>query len=73
MPLTRPERTLVDLCLDNEDPSLIADAYLDTEKAGLDLARLNELVESIGATPGRRASLKALTDLMPATRKEAVE
>ena len=73
LPLTKPERTLVDLCLDNEDPSLIADAYHDAEKAGLDLARLNELVESVGTTPRRRASLKPITDLMSATRKEAVE
>ena len=73
LPLTRPERTLVDLCLDNEDPSLIADAYRDAERAGLDFARLGELVESIGATPRREMSLKPLTNLMPATRKEAVE
>ena len=27
LPVTKPERTLVDLCLDCEDPSLIIDAY----------------------------------------------
>lgn len=36
LPLTRPERTLIDLCLDSEDPSLIADAYLDARDIGLD-------------------------------------
>lgn len=36
LPLTRPERTLIDLCLDSEDPSLIADAYRDAGDIGLD-------------------------------------
>ncbi len=64
LPVTRPERTLVDLCLDHEDPSLIADAYHDAERVRLDLARLGELVESVGATPRRKASLKSLTELI---------
>lgn len=64
LPLTRLERTLVDLCLDYEDPSLVADAYHDAERAGLDLVRLGELVESVGSTPRRKASLKPLTELI---------
>lgn len=64
LPLTRLERTLVDLCLDYEDPSLIADAYHDAERAGLDHARLGELVESVGGTPKREMSLKPLTELI---------
>ena len=43
LPLTRPERTLIDLRLDSEDPSLIADAYLDARDIGLDYERLGRL------------------------------
>lgn len=75
LPLTRLERTLVDLCLDYEDPSLIADAYHDAERAGLDHARLGELVESVGGTPKRKMPLKPLTELIgngcsPCTRRD---
>ncbi len=73
LPVTRPERTLVDLCLDHEDPSLVADAYHDAERAGLDLGRLDELVKSIGSTPRREESLRPLIELMAATRKETAE
>lgn len=45
-PVTRVERTLVDLVLDGEDPSLVRDAYLDAARFGLDRERLAALVES---------------------------
>ena len=42
LPVTRPERTLVDLCLDNEDWSLVEDAFNST--SNLNFARLEEIV-----------------------------
>ena len=46
LPVTRPERTLVDLVLDDEDPSLVADALEGAREGGLDVARLEWLVGS---------------------------
>lgn len=46
IPVTRLERTLVDLVLDDEDPSLVADALEDARGSGLDAARLEGLVGS---------------------------
>lgn len=43
-PVTKIERTLVDLILDNEEPSLIANAYRDARDAGLDKAHLDDLL-----------------------------
>ena len=40
LPITKAERTLVDLCLDFEDPSLIGDALRDAARKGLDYDRL---------------------------------
>ena len=56
LPLTRPERTLIDLCLDSEDPSLIADAYRDARDFGLDYEHLGKLVRETSATPKKRES-----------------
>jgi len=44
MPVTRKERTLIDLCIDQEDPSLTIDAFYDAAKDGIDMDRLRELV-----------------------------
>lgn len=44
LPVTKGERTLVDLCLDFEDPSLIEDALRDAASKGLDFDRLALLV-----------------------------
>ena len=44
LPVTKPERTLVDLCLDFEDPSLIENALRDAAGRGLDFDRLAILV-----------------------------
>ena len=46
VPVTRVERTLVDLVLDDEDPSLVADALEGAREGGLDVTRLEGLVGS---------------------------
>lgn len=69
LPLTRPERTLIDLCLDSEDPSLIADAYRDARDIGLDYERLGKLVRETSATPKREKALEPLAELMRAIPK----
>lgn len=69
LPLTRPGRTLVDLCLDSEDPSLIADAYRDAGDIGLDYERLGKLVREASATPKREKALEPLAELMRAIPK----
>lgn len=46
LPVTRQERTLVDLVLDDEDPSLVIDALGDARERGLDGGRLEVLVGS---------------------------
>lgn len=60
LPVTKPERTLVDLCLDCEDPSLIIDAYHDALGRGLDTQRLKELVEENSKTAKRRELMAPL-------------
>ena len=69
LPLTRPERTLIDLCLDSEDPSLIADAYRGARDFGLDYERLGKLVRETSATPKREKALEPLAELMRAIPK----
>lgn len=69
LPLTRPERTLIDLCLDSEDPSPIADAYRDARDIGLDYERLGKLVRETSATPKREKALEPLAELMRAIPK----
>lgn len=56
IPVTKAERTLVDLVLDGEEPSLIRDAYLDAVRAGLDRARLDALVGSECSRAKRRVA-----------------
>lgn len=43
-PVTKLERTLIDLVLDNEDPSLILSAYSNAKQKGLNQTRLNQLI-----------------------------
>ncbi len=64
LPLTKPERTLVDLCLDQEDPSLITSAFCDAETKRLDFARLEQLAEKAGDTPRKRKALELLVELV---------
>lgn len=51
LPVTRAERTLVDLCLDDEDPSLLEDALSDATRKGIDLVHLRDLASGL---PHRR-------------------
>ena len=60
LPVTKPERTLVDLCLDCEDPSLIIDAYNDALGRGLEIQRLKDLVEENSKTAKRRELMMPL-------------
>lgn len=60
LPVTKPERTLVDLCLDCEDPSLIIDAYNDALGRGIDIQRLRGLVEENSKTAKRRELMMPL-------------
>lgn len=46
-PVTRMERTVIDLVLDDEDLSLIRDAFYDAQDKGLDLARLRSIVDGL--------------------------
>ena len=60
LPATKPERTLVDLCLDCEDPSLIIDAYNDALGRGPDIQRLKDLVKENSKTAKRRELMRPL-------------
>lgn len=60
LPITKMERTLVDLCLDFEDPSLISDALADAARSGLDFHRLADI---IGQQSKRAAAAKLLAHL----------
>ncbi|WP_204205465.1 type IV toxin-antitoxin system AbiEi family antitoxin domain-containing protein [Olsenella sp. An290] len=53
---TKPERTIIDLVLDDEELSLVRDAYHDAQEKGLDLKRLRAIVE--GLTPGRARKVR---------------
>ena len=50
IPVTSIERTLVDLVLDGEDPSLVEDALSDAREKGLDEERLIRLAADAGAS-----------------------
>lgn len=60
LPVTKPECTLVDLCLDCEDPSLITNAYHDALERGLNTQRLEKLVEENANTAKRRELMRPL-------------
>ena len=60
LPITRMERTLVDLCLDLEDPSLVRNAFADAMMRGMETERLEALVSSCEAEHGRRKVLEGI-------------
>lgn len=60
LPVTKPERTLIDLCLDRKDPSLIIDAYHDALERGLSTQRLKDLAEENSKTAKRRELISPL-------------
>lgn len=70
LPVTRPERTLVDLCLDFEDPSLIEDAFRDAMAKNLNVDRIRAI---LGKQPNGklvRSALSTIENLMPEAEKE---
>ena len=54
--VTRPERTIVDLVLDDEELSLVRDAYDDALEKGLDLEKLRAIVKRLA--PGRARKVR---------------
>lgn len=60
LPVTRPERTLVDLVLDDEDPSLVIDALEDARSKGIDELRLEMLVRSECGCSKARVAMRLL-------------
>lgn len=60
LPVTRMERTLVDLCLDHEDPSLIANAFADAMSRGASPDRVRDIAES---QPRRKSVRNALSPI----------
>ena len=63
LPVTMPERTIFDLVVDDEDPSLVADALRDACGAGrsFDIGKLEALLAS---RYGKRKGEKALVSLL---------
>lgn len=63
LPVTRADRTLADLCLDCEDPSLVEDALREAAfRRMVDPARLGGLVAELGAGRGRASLLAPLAN-----------
>lgn len=70
LPVTRPERTLVDLCLDFEDPSLIEDAFRDALAKGLDTGRIKAILAEQPSGKLVRSALSTIKNLLPEAEKE---
>lgn len=62
--VTRIERTIVDLILDDEDLSLVHDAYCDALKKGFDCMRLRLIVEGFTGAKARKIH-RALEEVGP--------
>jgi len=71
LPVTRPERTLVDLCLDFEDPSLIEDAFRDAMAKGLDVGRIRAILDNQSNGKRVRSALSTIENLLSEAEKEA--
>ena len=68
LPVTRAERTLADLCLDCEDPSLVEGAFRDAAAQGLiDSAKLGSLLDELGENKRRAALLEPLARALSAS------
>ena len=68
LPVTRAERTLADLCLDCEDPSLVEGAFRDAAAQGLiDPAKLGGLLDELGENKRRAALLEPLARALSAS------
>lgn len=57
VPVTRIERTLVDLVLDGEEPSLVEDALADARAKGLDKGKLERLAAGVKASARERKTM----------------
>ena len=64
LPVTRIERTLVDLCLDCEDPSLIEDAFDDACRKGVNLGKLRRMISEQSGKRGAKERLRILEDAL---------
>lgn len=62
LPVTQPERTLVDLCLDNEEWSLVEDAFKSAES--LDYDRLVKIIADQPESKSVQESLSVIRGLM---------
>ncbi len=71
-PVTKPERTIFDLVLDHEDPSLIANALASAERQStFDAARLQSLLESrYGNTKGAEIVYALTSTPAPPSQEE---
>ena len=58
--VTTPERTIVDLVLDDEEPSLVRDACDDALEKGLDLEKLRAIVRRL--TPGKARKVRRIIE-----------
>lgn len=67
LPVTRMERTLVDLCLDDEDPSLVEDAFHDATDGGMNPHHLQEIIRTQAHDAQRHGALGLLADLVGRT------
>ena len=71
LPVTRAERTLADLCLDCEDPSLIEGAFRDAAAQGIiDSAKLGHLLDKLGENKRRAALLEPLARALSSSNKK---
>lgn len=70
LPVTKPERTLVDLCLDFEDPSLVEDALREAAwQPSFDFEHLEELVNQQSTRSKATRALKGLSDMAKQIRR----
>ena len=60
IPVTGAERTLVDLVLDGEEPSLVQDAFADARAKGLDTEKLERLAAEAKASARERKTMERL-------------
>ena len=60
IPVTGAERTLVDLVLDGEEPSLVQDAFADARAKGLDTEKLERLAAEAKASARERKTMDRL-------------
>ncbi len=69
LPVTRPERTLIDLCLDFEDPSLIEGAFRDAATKSLDMDRIRIILDEQPNGKLVRSALSTIENLLSEAEK----